>query len=76
MAKKSRVGLDFQVWVEDLPRDILSLATYSSFNKSSSLVFQSGFSHTKKKRKKGICTSGFGMGCLKQTYKFREWFDC
>ena len=51
MAKKSRVGLDFQVWVDDLSGDILPLATYSCFNKSSSLVFQSGFLKKKKKKK-------------------------
>ena len=51
MAKKSRVGLDFQVWVDDLSGDILPLATYSCFNKSSSLVFQSGFLKNKKIKK-------------------------
>ena len=36
LAKKSRVGLELQVWVEDLPGDIIPLAL---FNVHSFLMF-------------------------------------
>ena len=64
LAKKSWVGLELQVWVEDLPRDIIPLALFDvhlfSYVLIKASICLTGW-FLKKKKKKNLYTFEFGM---------------